>query len=235
MRTPGIKPCIKRRIEMRNLEENIVPSTMQNSKNYYPNEGSGLRIMFAGNSVTKHAPKPEIGWERDCGMAASCLENDYVHLTVEKIREYDKNVAFAIAQVADYERGYMNGALESYSCAAGFRPDILVMFFGANVPKEYNEDTEGFAKAYEDFRNLVSIENTKVYTIEGFYNKPFLDAGKRKVCEKYGDTFIELGETRTRPETHGMFNHPNDLGMREIAEKLFEAIKPEVIRLAKER
>lgn len=227
--------CTKRRVDMKDLQENIVSSKNQNSGNFYPHEGTGLRIMFAGNSVTKHAPKPDIGWERDCGMAASCLEKDYVHLTMKKIREYDPDAAFAIAQVADYERGYMNGALEQYANAAEFKPDILVMFFGANVPKEYVNDTEGFAMAYEAFRNLVSTAQTKVYTIEGFYIKPALDAGKKIVCEKYGDAYIELGETRTRSETHGLYNHPNDLGMEEISDKLFAAIKTEVIRLSKEK
>ncbi len=28
------------------------------------------------------------------------------------------------------------------------------------------------------------------------------------------------------PETHGMFNHPSDYGMEQIAKRFFEAIEP---------
>ena len=72
---------------MQNFQENIVPSLGQNSQDVfiYNNQNSKLRILFVGNSITKHAPKPSIGWNRDCGMAASSIEHDYVHLIVKKI------------------------------------------------------------------------------------------------------------------------------------------------------
>ena len=72
---------------MKNFQENIVPSTNQNSENVflYPNEKAKIKILFMGNSITKHAKKPEIGWNNDCGMAASSVENDYVHQIVKKI------------------------------------------------------------------------------------------------------------------------------------------------------
>ena len=28
------------------------------------------KILFVGNSITKHAPKADINWLNDCGMAA---------------------------------------------------------------------------------------------------------------------------------------------------------------------
>lgn len=40
------------------------------------------RIMFTGNSITMHGFNEgtirDLGWDRQCGMAASKLENDYV-------------------------------------------------------------------------------------------------------------------------------------------------------------
>ena len=84
---------------MQNFQENIVPSLGQNSQDVfiYNNPNSKLRILFVGNSITKHAPKPSIGWNRDCGMAASSIEHDYVHLIVKKIMDqYDKNVSYGI-------------------------------------------------------------------------------------------------------------------------------------------
>ena len=49
--------------------------------------GKGIRVLFAGNSITRHGPKEEIGWYGDYGMAASCEENDYVHVMMAAIRE----------------------------------------------------------------------------------------------------------------------------------------------------
>lgn len=50
-------------------------------------EGAKLRVLFVGNSITRHGVKEEIGWMRDCGMAASCLEKDYVHLVVKGLEK----------------------------------------------------------------------------------------------------------------------------------------------------
>lgn len=222
---------------MKDFQENIVPAERQNEKPVWISENSGLRIVFAGNSITKHAPKPSIGWDRDCGMAASCLEKDYVHLILKKIRQYDKNVSWCIAQVADFERGFFEQeAKDLYSSAGDFGADIVIMFFGANVSKDYDSmenPPKTFLEAFEDMRNLLSNNGkAKVYISEGFYIRPVLDAAKKAVAEKYGDTFISMDDIRTREDSHGLFNHPGDLGMELIADRFFKAIEPEVKRLS---
>lgn len=37
------------------------------------------KILFVGNSITKHAPKADINWLNDCGMAASQTDKDYAY------------------------------------------------------------------------------------------------------------------------------------------------------------
>lgn len=217
-------------------QENIVPAWEQNKGHFFANENTGIRILFVGNSITKHAPKESIGWYRDCGMAASALEKDYVHLLMQKVKQYDKNAAYAIAQVAEYERRFMEVSPEDmYQEAADFRADIVIMFFGANVSKDYDALPEDerkalpvtFGQAFEALRNLVSNNGTaKVFVSEGFYVRPLLEREKRQVCEKYKDCYISLGDIGEKDETHGMFNHPNDEGMREIAERFWEYIEP---------
>ena len=48
-------------------------------------------ITFAGNSITRHGVNEktilELGWTRECGMAASCEEKDYAHLLAEQIQK----------------------------------------------------------------------------------------------------------------------------------------------------
>lgn len=224
---------------MQDFQENVVPALAQNSENVfiYNNENSKLKILFAGNSITKHAPKPSIGWTNDCGMAASSLERDYVHIIIKRIMEqYDKNVSFAIAQVAEYERTFFNCEPEcSYKEIKDFDADIIITFYGANVTKDYDtmeNPPKTFAEAYEDMRNYLVGSNTSVYHSMGFYIRPVLDAEKRSVAQKYGEPFIDISDIRSLPETHGLFNHPNDLGMQMIADRFFEAIEKDLKRIA---
>ena len=44
---------------MKDLQKNIVPAENQNIGDYFPRGGgNGIRVLFVGNSITKHAPKP---------------------------------------------------------------------------------------------------------------------------------------------------------------------------------
>lgn len=223
---------------MRNYQENIVPALGQNSANVfiYKNDKSKLKILFVGNSIAKHAPKPSIGWNRDCGMAASSAECDYVHLIVKKIMEkYDKNVSYGIAQAAQYARTFTECGPEcDYSEAKAFGADIILMFYGANVPKTYDEDEnpkKTFGEAYEEMRNYLVKEGTQVFHSQGFYIREKLDAEKLAVAEKYGDVFINIDDIRRLPESHGLFNHPGDEGMAMLADRFFAAIEDTVKRL----
>ncbi len=215
---------------MKDLQKNIVPATNQNTESFYIHkEGSGVRVMFVGNSITKHAPKPEMGWTNDCGMAASSIDKDYVHILEKRISEVDPDAAFSLLQVADYEWNFFKkDAQTEYAEPAKFKPDIVIMFFGANVDKDYDtaeNPPKTFGKAFEDLRNTLNSGKTRFIISDGFYIRPVLDAEKKKVAEKYGDCYANLEDIRSREDTHGMFNHPSDLGMAMIADRFWECIE----------
>lgn len=219
---------------MNDLQKNDVPATNQVKQNVFIHENSGIRILFAGNSITKHSPRPAMGWDNDCGMAASDINHDYVHLLLAKIREYDKNVAWAIAQVGGYEANLLNGALpsDSHTDAANFGADIIIMFYGANTPKEYDtmkNPPRTFGSAYEEMRNFLDkSKKASFFHLQGFYIREGLEKEKEAICEKYGDTWVSLGDIGTRADTHGQFNHPSDLGMQIIADKLWKKLQPKI-------
>lgn len=224
---------------MNNLQENIVPAENQNREYVFLHPGKGVKILFAGNSITRHAPKPEIGWTRECGMAASCLEKDYVHQVMKRVRAIDPEAGFCIAQVAPFEREFADPkVMETYRKAAEFEADIIVMFFGANVPKTYDNNPEKnvlFGDAYEKMRNFLNASGkARVIHGQGFYIRPVLDAEKEAVARKCGDIFVSMEHIRNREETHGEFNHPGDLGMEEIAETFFREMEPILKQLVKE-
>lgn len=223
---------------MNKYQENEISSVNQNAKDefIYKQDGSKIRILFVGNSITLHGRLPEKGWDLDCGMAASAPEKDYVHLVVAKIKEkYDPNVTFGILQVANYERRFAEvtpDELYHERKANELCADIVIMFFGANVPKTYDENGNGvksFGQAYEDLRNYLDLgESNTIYHSMGFYVRPVLDEEKRAVAEKYGEVYIDISDIRERDDTHGRFNHPGDVGMAAIADRFFEVIEPKV-------
>ncbi len=215
---------------MKDLQKNIVPAQNQNKEEYFPlvEAEDGLRVLFVGNSITKHEPKPTIGWDRDCGMAASSVEKDYVHIILEKFNKANIPVTASILQVAPFEWEFQTFDIENqYVRGCAFGPDIVIMFFGANVAKDYDNDInpiKTFGESYEKLRNWLDTGKTKFFHSQGYYIRPKLDEEKKAVAEKYGDTFICIEDIRNRAETHGMHNHPNDLGMSEIAECFWATI-----------
>ncbi len=223
-------------LKMTNFQENIVPAENQNSGNVFLHINGGIKILFAGNSITKHEPKPSIGWNRDCGMAASCAEKDYVHLIVERLKKYDPRLSYGIAQVAAFERGFFNKTPDMlYSAAREFDPDIIVMFFGANVSKDFDNmqnPPKKFGEAYAELRRYLDKSGkARVFHSEGFYIRPVLDAEKEKAAAESGDVFIRIDDIRTREDTHGAFNHPGDTGMQAIADRFLEYLEPAVKKL----
>lgn len=223
---------------MKNLQENIIPSEHQNDRSVYRFDGSGVKVLFVGNSITKHAPKPEVGWTNDCGMAASDLDHDYVHLLMKKIRQLDPNAAYSICQVADLERQYdVPQVLEKYRSAVDFGADIVIMFFGANVPADKCDGDPAQVKLFEQMyrrtRDMLQDGHAAVFHSQGFYIRPVLDVAKKAVSDACGDTWISLGDIPNREETHGLFNHPGDLGMQEIADTFYAAIEPTLRALLK--
>ena len=76
---------------MEQMDKNTVKSENQLNKMShitFENEtGKGARVLFVGNSITRHGVKADIGWFNDWGMAATSKENDYVHITKKLVLE----------------------------------------------------------------------------------------------------------------------------------------------------
>lgn len=221
---------------MKDFQENIIPATNQNAQDIFLYDNTGIRVLFVGNSITRHGPKPEVGWNKNCGMAASDIDHDYVHLVMQKVRQYDPNAAFSICQVAGLERNYDHPeVLDNYREAADFHADIVIMFFGANVPKEQCDDYPDrvalFKDIYRATRDMACNGHAAVFHSQGFYIRPKLDEAKKAVALECGDAYISIDDINTSEEAHGLFNHPSDLGMQLIADRFFEAIEPTVKKL----
>lgn len=222
---------------MKQIDKNTVEATNQLEKNkcvsFINENGTGVRILFAGNSITRHGVKPEIGWYHDFGMAASCAEKDYVHIVVSALSKKGDTAA-CIAQVGEWEQDYKNGGahLEKFAKARSFGADIIVMRCVENCDYK-NLDKEKFEMEY---RRLIDYFNpdkkAHVILTTSFWKHP-ADEIIAAVAEKEKYDLAEIGDLGEDDnmkalglfEHEGIANHPGDLGMEKIAERILAFIK----------
>lgn len=183
----------------------------------------GLKVLFVGNSITRHGPKPEIGWENDWGMAATAKENDYVHITIKMLEERYGKVSYFIANCGEWESNYYkDDIICKWQKARDFKADVVVIRIGENmwVAKEMFEKepiAPHFAKMIEYF---CSNENAKVVLTNLFWRSDVIDSAIAKVEKDKGYTLVELGDLGDCEENKaiGKFAysavslHPNDKG-----------------------
>ena len=223
---------------MQQIEKNSVSATNQLKKHSYvtfiQEEGKGKKVMFVGNSITRHGILPEIGWYWDWGMAASALENDYVHLLVDKINMIEPDTSFCVCQVAKWECEYKNGSehLQAYTRARDFGADVIVLRMIENCPHhDFDKDT-----FYREYQNLIDYLNpagkAKIILTTGFWKHPGDDTIIRIAKEReYPYIYLgELGEDDKMKaiglfEHTGIANHPGDLGMKHIAELIWKKLR----------
>lgn len=225
---------------MDSIKKNTVSSKNQlkgKGPCFFINEnGKDLRVLFVGNSITLHGILEEIGWHIQCGMAASCVENDYVHLCIEEIKKTYPDAAFAIAQVADWERNYLNGSeyLSNYSLGREFNPDVIIMRCIENCGYE-NFSHEVFKREYKELINYFNLSGkANVIITEGFWKHPG-NPDIKAISEEMGQPFVALEDLGEKDEMKaigeyehgGVQQHPNDRGMKNIADRIIKVLKDE--------
>ncbi|MBQ7901606.1 MAG: copper amine oxidase N-terminal domain-containing protein, partial [Clostridia bacterium] len=153
------------------------------------------RIMIVGNSITRHAPSSSIGWSGNYGMAASSIENDYVHILMKRVRETHPNAVFCIVQAAGWERGYADeNIFDGYSAAPDFAPDVVIYRLGENVKDDYFAANDLSAALPQFLRYLTSQSSDAEYIFTtNFWTNEAVDNVTRQTAAAYGKTAIELG------------------------------------------
>lgn len=199
------------------------------------NNGGKLNVLFVGNSITRHAPAPEIGWLPDWGMSASSEETDYVHVAVKKLEEKYGKINFATACCGDWERNYWDDdAIVRWKEARDFQADVLVIRIGENIWGQREKLGElplfpHFDKMVKYFR---SNPNAKVIVTDLFWSYDGIDNVIYEVAEKNGYTLVKIGDIGAKDENKalgqfwhsGVAIHPNDKGMAAIAERIVDKI-----------
>ncbi|MDD6884335.1 MAG: SGNH/GDSL hydrolase family protein [Eubacteriales bacterium] len=199
------------------------------------NPGGSPRILFLGNSITWHGPKAEIGWNGSWGMAASCREKDYVHLLISKIRDLHPDAGFCITQGAIWERNIDSCDLAAnFAAARDFTPDIVYVALGANTPSE-NFDGALFQRCMQTLLNFIAEKSAqpKFIIATNYWNDPKTQA-LREFAMENGYPLVDLSDSLAPEENRaigqfsheGVANHPGDLGMQRIAERIWRVLEP---------
>ena len=196
------------------------------------------RILFLGNSITLHGPKPDIGWAGNWGMAASSEEKDYVHLVTSALaRHTGSKPQIMVRNIADFERGYATYDVEGQmNDLFAFDPDLVVLAIGENVPALASEDAKAQFKAglMRILGCALAKRHPLVVVRSSFWADPTKDELLRQACQEADAVFVNAGPLgreaanaarSERSFTHdGVAGHPGDQGMKALAEAIVQAV-----------
>ncbi|MBQ3151783.1 MAG: hypothetical protein IJB86_11125 [Clostridia bacterium] len=201
---------------------------------FYNPSGKGVRVMFVGNSMTLHGIKEDIGWHIECGMAASCPENDYVHLMMKEIDRLSVDASYCICQVAQWECNYASDEVfcEQIQNARSFSADIIIFRAIENCPTRGFEASVFMSQLHKLLSYLDRDNKAKIVMTTGFWRHPGDDviieyANKNKLPLVLLGDLGDLDEMKALGlfEHIGVANHPGDLGMRCMADRIMSEVK----------
>jgi hypothetical protein len=208
----------------------------QDKQSYCVEQKGGRRVLFVGNSITRHGPKADIGWHGDWGMAASAEEKDYVHRTLHMIEDRWGKVDYCVLNAADWERGYWDDSILSrWQSAADFRADVVIIRVGENIwsVREHLNEIDLYPHFDKMIRFFCQKPEAQVILTDLFWKKEQIDGVIHRLAEDRGYALVRLGDLGDAEENmaHGLFehrgvaHHPGDLGMERIAKRIVDQIR----------
>jgi len=196
------------------------------------------KVLFLGNSITKHGPKKDIDWSGNWGMAASAEANDYVHLVTKALTE-KAGVApeVMVKNIADFERAYSGYDIAAkLKDAIEFKADLIILAIGENVPglKTAEDKTKLQASVTALLHALKGERKPTILVRSCFWANAAKDEALQQACTSVDGIYVNISSLSKdesnygrseRPYKHaGVANHPGDKGMAAIAAALVKAL-----------
>ena len=184
-------------------------------------------ILFLGNSLTLHAPAPDIGWMGNWGMAASEPTKDYAHVLAAKFpgaRQTEINLGA-------FETSYRTFDLKALDSLVATGPDLVVVELGDNV-----SDVSDYQTYYGKLIDrLASKTNARILCTSTWFRKRDIDLAVHDACKSAGARYVDLSPISGNPANQagservvgnsGVAGHPGDRGMRAVAAILYDALR----------
>jgi alpha-galactosidase len=196
------------------------------------------KVLFLGNSITKHGPKADIDWTGNWGMAASAERKDYVHLVTGALSEkQDATPEVLVQNIADFERSYADydiaGKLKD---ALAFKADLVIVAIGENTPAlKSPEDMARFQASITRLLSAFKADNQPTIVVRScFWVNAAKDDALQKACDAVHGLYVNISEL-SKAEVNfarserlfkhaGVANHPGDRGMAAIAGAILKAL-----------
>lgn len=193
------------------------------------------KVLFLGNSITLHEICHSIGWHWNWGMAATCEENDYVHQVLKGLKARWGKVNHCVTNVGDWETGFWRDEvfeLERFVQAREFSADVVIVRLGENVSGERIKEYD-FCEKFREFLRFFVRDGAQLIVTNLFWQYEEIDNMVMKVAKEFGAKCVELndlGYDDTNKalgvfEHYGVSLHPNDKGMKAIADRILEVIE----------
>jgi len=196
------------------------------------------KVLFLGNSITKHGPKADIDWSGNWGMAASAEAKDYVHLVTRALT--DKAGAapeVLVKNIADFEREYADYDIATkLKEVVDFQADLIILAIGENVPglKTPGDKTKLQSAVVKLLTAVKAGRQATVLVRSSFWASAAKDETLQQACTAVGGIYVNI-TSLSKDESHyarserpfkhaGVANHPGDKGMAAIADALVKAL-----------
>lgn len=201
--------------------------------------GDSLKIMVIGNSIALHGAAENIGWTHQSGMAATNLDNDYVHVLLGKLacQLPHNKITFRVSNFSAFERDPKSLSQSSIDSLVSFHPNIVIFQLGENASEE---NLPIFQKQYisliESFKKKEQISticttpffpsvrtNNIIDSVVVATNSLLVDLSRLSLLdsENLAKNEPNYKGDRSAWKVDGIGMHPGDKGMRNIAEQLF--------------
>lgn len=202
-----------------------------------------VSILFLGNSLTRHGIGNVEGFAdgEPRGMAATSIDNDYVHRLVQMVSERDTvNVRYSVTNIAEFERLYYLRPFpwaEKLADAKVQQPDILIVQMGENVSTdaitnyrvEFIREYVSLLERYPKSQRIITlpfwmdVQKCDAITEVAIRTRSCL-ADLSHLGHKNSDprNFAKYYRHYTNP---GVCDHPSDYGFEQIAKVMLVLIE----------
>ncbi len=196
------------------------------------------KVVFIGNSITKHGPSKKVDWSGNWGMAASEAKKDYVHIVTAALTKKDKTPpATLVKNAAAFERGYMTFDMEKeMKDIFEFNSDLVIVALGENV-RAFKDDAQKatFKKSLKDVLLKIKEKSNPLIVIRScFWAHKVKDPLLKEIAQEIGGRFVDMSNLckdksnfarSERDYSHkGVAGHPGDKGMQAIADGIISCI-----------
>ncbi len=194
-----------------------------------PPQARVKKILVIGNSISRHGPNGNLGWNGNYGMAASSQEKDYVHQVYAKICQVQPQFKPELRITRPADESKMIGG-EAY---LDYEPDLVIVQLGDNFRGKAN--VEELQKPYEKILAALKEKSNPAIFCLSTWGNPQFDPLIREAAKNQGAVYVDIsslsGNSANRAAaekrfTNGGVNwHPGDQGMQAIAEILWARLK----------